>query len=659
MRKFLFTIFLVLSVGAVTAQKSIPDSLVQVLQKQETDSGRMEILTLLAKHYDNVDSTKAWSYYREMEKLAVETGSEVYMGYTMEMAGILSTRYDHKKALGYYNKAIELLSRHQQSLRIKQSIASLNNNLGVIHYLNGDLEGALRFFMEAVKFYELNDPRSFNLGYGYGNIATTYADLKKVENAAVYSKKAIDFAEKFTNKGLLMSASIAHGSILLKLGKFAESSPYFERAKKIAEEMGNNYNLYLYHYNIGEYYMGEKEYSRALDEFQASLRYARIMDSPIEIGNAAIALGTTYTDMGNYAQAKIFLDTAEQVALRNKLKLHEQLSYEALATWSEKTGNYKQALDYKNRFIAIRDSTYEEDNVRRVEFLDAQYQGEKKEKEILALQKDKEIQSLRLKQNKGLNYILAGSILALLIVGFLTFRNLRQRRKLAQQQHEMQRQRILDLEKDKQLVAVDSMLKGQEEERSRLAKDLHDGLGGLLSGVKFSLINMKDNLIITPENMNVFERSLDMIDNSIRELRRVAHSMMPEMLDRFGLDEALKEYCNNIHAAGLVEVKYQSHGLEARINKQAEIIVYRIIQELLNNVLKHAEAKHVFIQLVRTDSRLNVVVEDDGKGFDPAVTTGAGLVSIRSRVDYLKGQLDIHANPGKGTLVNIEFNSVS
>ena len=98
----------------------------------------------------------------------------------------------------------------------------------------------------------------------------------------------------------------------------------------------------------------------------------------------------------------------------------------------------------------------------------------------------------------------------------------------------MQQQRIRELEKDKQLVAVDSMLKGQEEERSRLAKDLHDGLGGLLSGVKFSLSNMKDNLIITPDNMAVFERSLDMIDTSIKELRRVAHNMMPEMLTNLG-----------------------------------------------------------------------------------------------------------------------------
>jgi signal transduction histidine kinase len=170
---------------------------------------------------------------------------------------------------------------------------------------------------------------------------------------------------------------------------------------------------------------------------------------------------------------------------------------------------------------------------------------------------------------------------------------------------------------------------------------------------------MKDNLIISPDNMAVFERSLDMIDSSIRELRRVAHNMMPEMLTRFGLDEALKEYCNALNGTRLLTVKYQSVGMDTRLDKSIEIIVYRVIQELLNNILKHASASEAFVQLVRETNRLNVVVEDNGNGFDTTLlekSKGAGWMNIRSRVDYLKGQLDVHSEAGKGTLVNIEFN---
>jgi len=246
----------------------------------------------------------------------------------------------------------------------------------------------------------------------------------------------------------------------------------------------------------------------------------------------------------------------------------------------------------------------------------------------------------------------------LLIGAFLGYRIFRNRQLLAKQQDELQQQQIRELQKDKQLIAVDAMLKGQEEERSRLAKDLHDGLGGLLSGVKFSLSNMKDNLIVTPDNMAVFERSLDMLDTSIKELRRVAHNMMPEMLSKFGLDEALREYCNTVNTTGIVTIKYQSVGMENRLEKPTEIIIYRIIQELLNNILKHAVASEALVQLIRENDRLNIVVEDNGKGFDKAIieeSKGAGWASIRSRVEYLKGQLDIHSQPEKGTLVNMEF----
>ena len=170
---------------------------------------------------------------------------------------------------------------------------------------------------------------------------------------------------------------------------------------------------------------------------------------------------------------------------------------------------------------------------------------------------------------------------------------------------------------------------------------------------------MKDNLIMTPENMAVFERSLDMIDTSIKELRLVAHNMMPEMLMKFGLDEALEVYCNTINSTMLLTVKYQSLGMDASLDKSAEIIVYRIVQELLNNIMKHAGATEAFVHLNRENNRLNVVVEDNGKGFDTEAleeNKSAGWVNIRSRVDFLKGQLDIHSEAGKGTLVNIEFN---
>ncbi|RYF86921.1 MAG: sensor histidine kinase, partial [Chitinophagaceae bacterium] len=245
-----------------------------------------------------------------------------------------------------------------------------------------------------------------------------------------------------------------------------------------------------------------------------------------------------------------------------------------------------------------------------------------------------------------------GSGAALLVILLLLFVNFRHQRKL-------QKQRINELETEKQLTATEAVLKGEEQERSRLAKDLHDGLGGMLSGIKYSFNAMKGNLIMTPDNAQAFERSMDMLDSSIKEMRRVAHNMMPEALVKFGLDAALKDFCNDINQSGALKVSYQSIGMEkADIHQTIAITIYRIVQELLNNSIKHAEATAAVVQLAKENDQLSITVEDDGKGFDVASlqqVQGIGWNNIQNRVEILKGKLDVQSTPGAGTSVFIEI----
>ncbi|MBK7869195.1 MAG: sensor histidine kinase [Saprospiraceae bacterium] len=202
------------------------------------------------------------------------------------------------------------------------------------------------------------------------------------------------------------------------------------------------------------------------------------------------------------------------------------------------------------------------------------------------------------------------------------------------------------------------MLRGQEEERGRLARDLHDGLGGMLSGVRQTLNAMKGNQIITEESARSFNRALEMLDTSIGELRRVARNMMPEALLKFGLKDAVQDFCDTLNESRTIQVQYQAFGLENRLPEAEEIIVFRIVQELLNNVIKHAGAHQALVQLLRDDERFHITVEDNGKGFDLVAlekAPGIGWLNIRSRVDYLGGTLDLRSNPGQGTTVEIEF----
>jgi two-component system, NarL family, sensor kinase len=254
-------------------------------------------------------------------------------------------------------------------------------------------------------------------------------------------------------------------------------------------------------------------------------------------------------------------------------------------------------------------------------------------------------------------------LIAAVTIGVLFYRNYRQRSKLYQAEDALKQQRITELEKEKQLLAAESVLRGQEEERKRLAKDLHDGLGGILSSVKYSFTNMKNNLIVTAEGAEAFDRSMVMLDKSISELRRVAHNMMPEALVNFGLDSALRDFCQGINQGGAIVLTYQSFGLDDEtVAKSQASVVYRIIQELVNNILKHADAKTALVQLICKNKGLSITVEDDGKGFDQAIlisSNGIGYANLQNRVAYLAGTMDVQTAAGNGTSVNIEIPNIA
>ncbi|MCH5717727.1 sensor histidine kinase [Niabella hibiscisoli] len=300
----------------------------------------------------------------------------------------------------------------------------------------------------------------------------------------------------------------------------------------------------------------------------------------------------------------------------------------------------------------MSDSLSSEEMKENIAAMETRFKVQGKDNEIQILQDEKKIQELSIRQKNTLNYVLIGGAAALLAILALGYRNYKNRQKL-------QQQRITELETQQQLTATEAVLKGEAQERTRLAKDLHDGLGGMLSGIKYSLNTMKENLIMTPENAQAFTRSIDMLDSSIQEMRRVAHNMMPEALVKFGLDTALRDFCLHISQSGALTVSYQSIELShIQLEQTVSVTIYRIVQELINNTIKHAAAKTAIVQLSVAGSILSVTVEDDGKGFDITLlqkSTGIGWSNIENRINFLNGKLDIQSVNNKGTSVLIEL----
>jgi two-component system NarL family sensor kinase len=652
------------------SQTKTIDSLLLSLQNARHDSTKILLNFQLADKLRGYDLDRALKHVEAGHAIGKDLDNNYYNAYYYKIKGeCLFDQANYNIALLYHDSAMALFdrliisARNEPKAEAKYKLAKADclTSKGLVAAKQYRYHESLQYYLEGISGIEHQAGTEKNkvLATLYIDISSNYYELEQFEESLKYDKQVLNYVDSNDNMDLYVVGNLFVADDFSSLSQFDSSSRYLEKVRPVVGRLMKPRLDVRFYYIQGTIQRKRKEWANALISYQKANDAAKKMKDDFQLVNTAEGIAASYFNLGNLYKAREVALLVLNESYRIKVPLAQVQGLQLLAEIEEKAGNIDKAYQYQKQFIRVSDSLKKEKTQRQMNDAEKKYLGERKEKEILQLQKSNALQSLSLQKKSTFNYFLIGSVAALIITGFLGYRNLRHRHQLVKQRGELQQQRIRELEKDKQLIAVDSMLKGQEDERSRLAKDLHDGLGGLLSGVKFSLSNMKDNLIMTGDNMVVFERSLDMLDTSIKELRRVAHNMMPEILTKFGVDEALREYCNTVNATNLLAVKYQSLGMGARLDKSTEIIIYRIVQELLNNILKHASASEAFIQLIRENDRLNVVVEDNGKGFDTATlekSGGAGWANIRSRIEYLKGQVDIHSEPGKGTLINMEFN---
>jgi two-component system, NarL family, sensor kinase len=567
--------------------------------------------------------------------------------------GYLYNRQFSKKAITYYLQAENILKNHPGSVAAKKSMASLCLNIGIEHMNVNDDARAVEYYFTGIQRYEAMDSNHFNLPILYGNIINSYINMGKPQSGLMYCEKAYTKSMATDNPTAKMSACFNYGRVMYGMGRFKEASFYFNKGEEIAQLQNDNYFLGKFYELRGSYSFEEKKYSEALVWFQKGLPYIKLTKEPYSLASMLIWLGAAEAGLKKFKESSLHLDTAYAITKQNDYSFLLKDVFRNRYHLQKLQGNYAAAINSLDSFNVLNDSIQHKADADRVEFADARYQAEKKEIQIAQLQAEKEVQRLNLQRKTIFNYALIAAAIVICLLSFLLFRNFKQKQTL-------QQQRISELETQEQLTATESVLKGEEQERTRLAKDLHDGLGGMLSGIKYSLNNMKGNLVMTPENAQAFERSMDMLDSSIKEMRRVAHNMMPEALVKFGLDTALNDFCAGINQSGALHVKYQSIGLAtAQLEQTVAITIYRVVQELINNTMKHAAARSAIVQVALSDNRLSVTVEDDGTGFNTALLKegrGIGWTNIQSRVDFLKGKLDVHSDKETGTSVHIELN---
>ncbi len=638
---FQLSLFFVATFYFNTTKANNIDSLLKVLKSAKEDSNKVKTLYQIGFLYGIEKSDSAIYSYEQAKSISKKINyTKGEIKYYIEITGLYNDMGKYDTALLLNFESVAIAEKFGDKKLLANCIANVANS-----FLNlKKLDSASVYYFKAETILNNNNDK-YGLLVLYGNLCALYASLGQYEKAINYASKVVvlhkegigndnDFLYVLTNLGATYlnlnknDSCIFYSNQALLLGKKVENYPVL---------LINFQNLIYAKVNEGEF-LSLLPLAKQIEALGDKMKTAKF-EAKLNM-NYAIA----YYYNGKTKLAEAYALKAYKISEENKLPSITQSVCVILTKIESTLGNFKLA----NTFDAKRDSIYDaelnEEVASNVQDVEKKYETQKKENEIIKLNSDN-------KEKSTLNKIFIGSTAGLSLLGFLGFRNFKGRQKL-------QQQKITELEKDKQLSAIDAMLQGQEEERSRIAKDLHDGLGGMLSGTKLSFIHTKENLVLTPENATQFDKSLSMLDNTIADLRKVAHNLMPEALIKFGLQEAVRDFCNSIQSSTNVKVVCQPLGVQNKLSNTAEVFTYRIIQELVNNAVKHANATQIIVQLTTNNNKVGIAVEDDGKGFDVnalANSKGAGMDNIKYRVQYFNGTIDTVTSAGNGTSVNIEL----
>ena len=642
--------FLIVFAAVAQAQPAVTDSLVRLIPKTRQDSNLVILYNRIGNASENTDVVGARQYFNK----AIELGRKIrdtnwwaksLIGYS----GTFMITGNYDSCLWYQQQAHLLAARLKDSILIGETLF----NMGVAYRDMADYENAIKFSLEGKAIMESRSSKH-SLVEMNDALGVLYEAHANPDKAIEYASLAVRLAREAKDPTLLGQCLINYAMPLLQTKQWEKCLASLEEARQIGIDQKDTRIESYALINLADYYLSKEDFAMVKQISMQSLAMQKKIGT--EEGEAPMLRGIaiSYLVEKDYRSARQYAEQALEIAQRLHIPTEEVAALKLLSGIDFAMGNPMAGYRRSSESDSITDKITQDVLSEKSLNLEKKYETEKKEIRIKELEAEQKVQQLSIRQKNWLNYILIGSAFFLVVLIILLRHNGRQKQKL-------QQQRINELETEKRLTATEAVLKGEEQERTRLARELHDGLGGMLSGIKHSFRNMQGNLMMTDDNMEAFERGMDMLDSSIREMRRVAHNMMPEALVKFGLDAAVRDFCNDVTKSGALQVTYVSYGLEnVSIGQTTAITIYRIVQELLNNTIKHAGARTAIVQIMRSDGQLSVTVEDNGRGFDTGILArpaGIGWSNIRSRVEFLKGQLSVQSDTGKGTSVHIELPS--
>lgn len=550
---------------------------------------------------------------------------------------------DYDLALSYVEELI-LLADQQSNIG---SLAIGYYQKGNIKRILGDLDEATEAFLYCSKLTEGTDNLKLQ-GSAYGGIADIYSISNNHSNAMVYYNKAIAIIRKTTDSSVIASWIANVGDEYLTYGDYDSALLYFTEAglifEKIDYPIGEAYNLG----NIGAVHANTGDNRQAEENMNEAIRILEEVEDYYPICFYLLYISDIYIEKKDLGSAINYASKSLQLAKQYKLKQQISEANLKLSELYEMMGETDEAFAHYRDHITYRDSVNNIETVQKIADQTRDFEVNLREKEIDLLEKSQTLDRTYI--------IIAVTLLILAVVVLLYFRQRFLTTKLtAAERRKKNEQKIKDLLNTQESKALQSMVKGRDHERKRLAQELHNHLGSLLATIKVNINGIEEKAISNHHTLTT------LIDQACADVRNISHELNMGISENFGLVPALKELTTYLKKSSNLQVEFSATMCDHPMESEEEITIYRIVQELVSNVLKHAQATKLGISLTcfEEENLINIMVQDNGKGFDGEPTSldssGMGVKSMRQMVESLQGVMILDSSIKNGTSVNIDL----
>ncbi|HEU5292642.1 MAG TPA: sensor histidine kinase [Cyclobacteriaceae bacterium] len=627
------------------------DSLVVLTETKKDDTLKVFWFNQIASLYHYCKSDSALYYGNQALSLAEQLQYPRGICESNESIGNYYGTFgtnDFDRALHFYNREAEIAEENHLNKKLQDAYSCILN----LYFYVGDFPNAMKVSTKALTRAEAKNDSS-KIAYYNNLLGFIYLRQGNPRDSRKFYQKYLNTASSIKDSIMMMDASVGLAEILLYEKKPREAIPIFRQALSFYEKcitLGVYYKRDRIPYMLFSLAKGYRDAGDNNEALKYSLRGFACSDeiqfNTYDLANYYIVIGEVYENLGQWNKALETFRLGLNLSVKIKHAENVRDAFQAMSRIYAKRKMFDSAFYYERKFEFMKDSITNVRIRREIEQINAEYNIAKKDQEI---QQQEQLHQAETSTQR----IITGSIIAffllILMIGALSYNRyrLKQRSKF---QEELNR---------KQNELFNTVTTIQDKERKRIAQDIHDQVGSVLSAAKLQLSGLEElKSQLTEDQIRKYASAMTLMDQAAEELRNISHNLMPATLSRLGLVAALRGLFDKISEYSNLRINFNSHGFEKRIEEPAEINIYPIVLELINNVVKHAQASEATIQLIKYPTYINISVEDDGKGFDveraKASENGIGMRNLISRIEYLNGTLNIDSAEGKGTTIMID-----